>query len=61
MLIVIFIVLVSLNDDRFDGNIFVFYVGNGFFVFVKVKLKDFLKNFRFVLLVFFFDDSKDCK
>ncbi|MCL2926572.1 MAG: thylakoid membrane photosystem I accumulation factor [Trichodesmium sp. MAG_R01] len=53
--------LASLNDDRFDGNIFALYAGNGSLVPAKVKLKDSLKNSRPALLVFFLDDSKDCK
>ncbi len=53
--------LASLNDDRFDGNIFALYAGNGSLVPAKVTLKESLKNSRPALLVFFLDDSKDCK
>ncbi len=53
--------LASLNDDRFDGNIFALYAGNGSIVPAKVTLKESLKSSRPSLLVFFLDDSKDCK
>ncbi|NEQ40974.1 MAG: thioredoxin family protein [Okeania sp. SIO3I5] len=53
--------LASLNDDKFDGNIFALYAGNGAIVPAKVTLKESLKNSRPALLVFFLDDSKDCK
>ena len=53
--------LASLNDDRFDGNIFALYAGNGSLVPAKVTLKESLKSSRPALLVFFLDDSKDCK
>ncbi len=53
--------LASLNDDRFDGNIFALYAGNGSLVPAKVTLKDSFKSARPALLVFFLDDSKDCK
>ncbi len=53
--------LASLNDDRFDGNIFALYGGNGSLVPPKVDLADSLKKSRPALLVFFLDDSKDCK
>ncbi|MGD1715366.1 thylakoid membrane photosystem I accumulation factor [Dapis sp. BLCC M172] len=53
--------LASLNDDRFDGNIFALYAGNGSLVPAKVTLKESLKSSRPAILVFFLDDSKDCK
>lgn len=53
--------LASLNDDNFDGNIFALYAGNGSIVPAKVKLADSLKISKPALLVFFLDDSKDCK
>jgi hypothetical protein len=53
--------LAGLNDDRFDGNIFALYGGNGSLVPPKVDLADSLKKSRPALLVFFLDDSKDCK
>lgn len=53
--------LASLNDDRFDGNIFALYAGNGSLVPAKVTLQDSLKSSKPALLIFFLDDSKDCK
>ncbi|MEM1170584.1 MAG: thylakoid membrane photosystem I accumulation factor [Cyanobacteria bacterium P01_H01_bin.35] len=53
--------LASLNDDKFDGNIFALYAGNGSIVPAKVTLKESLKSSRPTLLIFFLDDSKDCK
>jgi len=53
--------LAGLNDDRFDGNIFALYGGNGSLVPPRVDLVDSLKQSRPALLVFFLDDSKDCK
>lgn len=53
--------LAGLNDDQFDGNIFVLYAGNGSLVPSRVKLVDSLKRERPILMVFYVDDSKDCK
>ncbi len=51
----------GLDDDRFDGNIFALYGGNGSLVPPVVKLSDSLSQKRPALLVFFLDDSRDCK
>ncbi|MDJ0556535.1 MAG: thylakoid membrane photosystem I accumulation factor [Microcoleaceae cyanobacterium MO_207.B10] len=53
--------LAGINDDNFDGNIFALYGGNGSLVPARVKLVDSLKGSKPALLVFFVDDSKDCK
>ena len=53
--------LAGLNDDRFDGNIFALYGGNGSIVPPRVNLADSLKAHKPALLVFFVDDSSDCK
>lgn len=53
--------LASLNDDHFDGNIFVLYGGNGSLVPPKVTLAESIKRDRPTLLVYYIDDSKDCK
>lgn len=53
--------LAGLNDDNFDGNIFALYGGNGSLIPAKVKLADSLKGSKPALLIFFVDDSKDCK
>ncbi len=51
----------GINDDRFDGNIFVLYAGNGSLVPPKVTLAASLEQKKPVLLVFYVDDSSDCK
>jgi len=53
--------LAGIKDDRFDGNIFVLYAGNGSLVPPKVTLAESLKVDKPTLLVFYADDSKDCK
>ncbi len=51
----------SLTDDRFDGTIFALYAGNGSLVPPKVTLTDSFKRQKPALLVFYTDDSSDCK
>jgi hypothetical protein len=51
----------ALNDDHFDGNIFVLYAGNGSLVPPRVSLADSLVAQKPSLLVFYTDDSRDCK
>lgn len=51
----------SLKDDHFDGNIFALYGGNGSLVPPKVSLTEAFRRQKPVLLVFFVDDSSDCK
>lgn len=51
----------GLNDDKFDGNIFVLYGGNGSLVPARVTLAESLKRDKPTLLVFYVDDSSDCK
>lgn len=51
----------GLNDDRYDGNIFALYAGNGSLVPPRVSLAQSLKANKPVLLVFYVDDSSDCK
>lgn len=51
----------ALDNDRFDGNIFVLYAGNGSLVPPRIDLADSLKAQKPALLVFYLDDSKDCK
>lgn len=53
--------LASLNDDKFDGNIFVLYAGNGSLVPSRVSLAESMKREKPALLVFYVDDSSDCK
>jgi thiol-disulfide isomerase/thioredoxin len=51
----------AINDDRFDGNIFVLYAGNGSLVPPRFSLADSLRTKKPSILVFYLDDSKDCK
>ncbi len=52
----------AVNDDRFDGNIFVLYGGNGSLVPPKVTLEQSIQELkRPALLLFYVDDSADCK
>ena len=55
--------LAGLTDDNFEGNIFVLYGGNGSLVPPKVTLAKSLSRDRDrpTLLVFYVDDSSDCK
>lgn len=51
----------ALTDDKFDGNIFALYAGNGSLVPPRVTLAQSRERQRPALLVFFVDDSQDCK
>jgi hypothetical protein len=51
----------SIQDDRFDGNIFALYAGNGSLVPPKVTLAQSLAGERPTILTFYIDDSQDCK
>lgn len=51
----------SINDDRYDGNIFVVYAGNGSLVPAQFTLKQTLAVNKPAILVFYVDDSSDCK
>lgn len=53
--------LANIDDDKFDGNIFALYGGNGSLVPPRVELSQSLKLHKPALLVFFLDDSRDCK
>jgi hypothetical protein len=53
--------LAGLNDDRYDGNIYALYGGNGSLVPPKVTLANALKGEKPTLLVFYVNDSSDCK
>jgi Thioredoxin-like domain len=53
--------LATINDDRYDGNIFLVYAGNGALVPPRLNLAQSLKRKRPAVLVFYVDDSKDCK
>ncbi len=51
----------GLQDDRYDGNIFALYGGNGSLVPPKVTLSQSLNSDRATLLLFYVNDSRDCK
>lgn len=53
--------LADISDDRYDGNIFVVYAGNGSLVPPRLTLSESLKRKMPALLVFYVDDSSDCK
>jgi hypothetical protein len=53
--------LAGLDDDKFEGNVFVLYGGNGSLVPPRVTLAASLKQNKPALLVFYVDDSRDCK
>ncbi|MBW4580553.1 MAG: thylakoid membrane photosystem I accumulation factor [Tildeniella nuda ZEHNDER 1965/U140] len=53
--------LAGLKDDRYDGEIFTLYAGNGSLVPPKFTLAEALKRDRPTLLVLYIDDSNDCK
>jgi hypothetical protein len=53
--------IANLNDDRYDGDIFALYAGNGSLIPPKVTLEQAFERKRPVLLVLYVDDSSDCK
>ncbi|MGL4883992.1 MAG: thylakoid membrane photosystem I accumulation factor [Waterburya sp.] len=53
--------LASINDDRYEGNIFILFGGNGSLVPPRIDLATSLKRGKPAILVFYVDDSSDCK
>ncbi|MEA5514577.1 thylakoid membrane photosystem I accumulation factor, partial [Nodularia sp. UHCC 0506] len=53
--------LAGLEDDVYDGNIFVIYAGNGSLVPPRQTLAQALEEHKPVFLAFYVDDSSDCK
>lgn len=51
----------GLEDDHYDGNIFALYAGNGSLFPPRVTLAESLQRDRPAVLIFFVDDSRDCK
>ncbi|MDF5711863.1 MAG: thylakoid membrane photosystem I accumulation factor [Nostoc sp. S4] len=51
----------GLNDDRYDGNIFVVYAGNGSLVPSRLTLAQALAEHKPIFLAFYVDDSSDSK
>lgn len=53
--------LASINDDRYEGNIFILFGGNGSLVPPRMDLATSLKREKPAILLFYVDDSSDCK
>jgi hypothetical protein len=53
--------LASINDDRYEGNIFILFGGNGSLIPPRMDLATSLKREKPAILVFYVDDSSDCK
>jgi hypothetical protein len=53
--------MASINDDHYDGNIFVVYAGNGSLVPPPLTLPQSLQRKTPTILVYYLDDSSDCK
>ena len=53
--------LAGINDDRYEGNIFILYAGNGSLVPPRISLAESLKREMPAIMVFYIDDSSDCK
>lgn len=53
--------LANIDDDRYDGNIFVVYAGNGSLMPPRLRLGESLQREMPAILVFYVDDSSDCK
>ena len=51
----------SINDDKYDGNIFILYAGNGSLVPPRLTLKQSLQRELPTILVYYVDDCSDCK
>lgn len=53
--------MAALDDDRYDGEIFALYAGNGSLIPPKSTLANSLKAGKPTVVVYYLDDSKDCK
>ncbi|WP_088243130.1 thylakoid membrane photosystem I accumulation factor [Calothrix rhizosoleniae] len=53
--------IAGINDDRYDGNIFVVYAGNGSLVPPAQTLAQTLAEHKPAILTFYLEDSSDCK
>ena len=51
----------TINDDRYEGNVFVLFGGNGSLVPPRMNLATSLEREKPAILVFYVDDSSDCK
>ena len=53
--------LANIDDDKYEGNIFVVYAGNGSLIPPQATLAEALENHKPAILAFYVDDSRDCK
>lgn len=53
--------IAGINDDEFDGNIFILYASNAALVPPKVNLATAMKKEMPTLIMFYSDDSQECK
>ena len=53
--------IASIDDDKYEGNIYILYAGNGSLVPPRIDLKESLKRETPSILVYYIDDSSDCK
>ena len=53
--------LAAIDDDSYEGNIFMVYAGNGSLVPAHATLAEALTNHKPTMLAFYVDDSRDCK
>ena len=53
--------IAGIDDDRYEGNIYILYAGNGSLVPPRIDLKESLKRNTPAILVYYVDDSSDCK
>ncbi len=51
----------AIDMDNYEGNIFALYAGNGALVPPRISLAQSLQRERPALLVFYLEDSRDCK
>ena len=51
----------GIDDDRYEGNIFIVYAGNGSLIPPRATLAEALENHKPAILAFYVDDSRDCK
>ena len=51
----------SINDDRYEGNIYVLFAGNGSLVPPRLTIAETFQRQIPAILVFYIDDSSDCK
>ena len=51
----------GINDDRYEGNIYILFAGNGSLVPPRLSLTESLQRKMPAILVFYVDDSSDCK